>query len=55
MKFCADVRGLQRMNPSDFSDPLTFPLAPSAGHLLDDLSLGVFDDPLTYNLPPSAA
>ncbi len=25
--FCADIHGLQRMKPDDFSEPLTFPLA----------------------------
>ncbi len=28
MKFCTDIRGPRRMNPTDFSDPLTLPLAP---------------------------
>ena len=27
------IRGSQRMNPFDFSDPLTFPLAPPANHI----------------------
>lgn len=31
MKFRADVRGSQRMNPSDFDDPPTFPPVRSAG------------------------
>lgn len=25
VKFCADIHGLQRMNPDSFGDPLTFP------------------------------
>ncbi len=28
MEFCTDIHGFQRMNPNDFGDPLTFPLAP---------------------------
>lgn len=28
MQFATDIHGTQRMNPNDFSDPPTFPLAP---------------------------
>lgn len=31
MKFCSDIHVLQRMNQSDFGDPLTFPLRPPWG------------------------
>ena len=31
MKFSTDIRGPQRINPTDFSDPLTLPLMPPAG------------------------
>lgn len=31
MNICADINGTQRMNPDDFSDPLTFSVAPLAG------------------------
>lgn len=29
MTFCTDLSGPQMLNPNDFSDPLTFPLAPT--------------------------
>ncbi len=28
MKFCTNIHGPQKMNPKNFGDPLTFPLAP---------------------------
>lgn len=28
MRFCVDISGPQRMNPTDYGDPLTFPPAP---------------------------
>ncbi len=28
LKLRTDIHGLQMMNPNDFGDPLTFPLAP---------------------------
>ena len=31
IKVCADIHGAQRMNPTDFGDPLTFHLAPLLG------------------------
>ncbi len=31
IKLCTDIYDPQRMNPADFGDPLTFPLAPPAG------------------------
>ncbi len=54
MKFGTDIHGAQRMNSSDFGDPLTFPVAPSAGqsftliceisqHPLDSLSSYLVD------------
>ncbi len=35
MKFCSGIHGAQRMNPDDFGDPLTFPLAPPSGQKLN--------------------
>ncbi len=32
MKFCTDIHGAQGMNLHYFGNPLTFPVAPSAGH-----------------------
>lgn len=31
MKICIGIHGPQRMNPTDLSDPLTFPFAPPYG------------------------
>lgn len=31
MKFSSDIQVAQRMNPSNFRDPLSFPLVPQAG------------------------
>lgn len=31
MKFCTRIRGPQRMNATDFGDPLSFRLAPPQG------------------------
>ncbi len=35
MKLCTDIHGPQRINPKDFSDPLTFSAAPSEAGILD--------------------
>ncbi len=46
IKFCTDVHGSQRMNPTDFGDPLTFSLAPPAGqsfHLSCEISQYLLD------------
>ncbi len=46
LKFCTDIHGAQRINPNDFGDPLTFPLAPPAGityHLSCKISQHLFD------------
>lgn len=31
MKFCTDIHGPQWLNPPDFDDPLSFPVASPAG------------------------
>lgn len=31
---CMEIQGPQMMNPNDFADPLTFPLAPPAGQTI---------------------
>ncbi len=33
MTFCIDIQGPQRMDPTDFGDPLTFSLASLAGQI----------------------
>ena len=35
MKCGPDTQGAQRINANDFGNPLTFPLAPSAGHIIN--------------------
>ena len=35
MKFGADIRNSLMMDPNDFGDPLTAPIAPSWGQLLN--------------------
>ncbi len=39
MKFGSNIHGPQMMNPPNFSDPLTFPLAPPTGQSFDLFSI----------------
>ncbi len=60
MKFGADIHGSQRINPYDFGDPLTFPLAPAKGQHLSEIcknyeisymrmNCNHFGDPFTFH------
>lgn len=46
MRFWTDIHGSQKINLNDFGDPLTLPLAPTAGRrvlVLSDISRQLFD------------
>lgn len=47
MTFYRKIRGPQRMNPNDLSDPLTFPVVPPGGqsfHLTSETSKHLFQE-----------